>query len=449
MTINPNIFKAYDIRGVYPDEINEEVAYRVGRAIVVFTGAKTVVVGRDCRKSSEIFFKALERGITNEGADVIDIGLVSSPLFYFSVGDYDLHDAGIMITASHNPKQYNGLKLVRGNALPIGGVSGMDEIKRLVLENKWENKPVGNTVKTEVLDDYIQKVLGLVGVSKIKKLKVTVDAGNGMGGISLKKLAKYLPVKIISLYFEPDGNFPNHEANPTKPENLRDLQKAVLKEKANFGAALDGDGDRIAVIDENSEVVRGDFLVAILAQIMLKKYPGAKILYDVRCSNVVPETIRKFGGVPEMTPVGHAPIKNIMAKGDAVFGGELSNHFYFRDFYFAESPDLCLLLLLKYLADENKKMSEAIRDLKKYFHSGEINFEVKNKEGIIKKIKEKYFKNAKKITEIDGLRLDFDDWWFNVRPSNTEPLLRLNLEAKTEESMLEKKEELERLIKEF
>lgn len=211
---------------------------------------------------------------------------------------------------------------------------------------------------------------------------------------------------------------------------------------------MDGDADRIAVIDENGEVVRGDFLTAIFAEIMLKKYPAAKILYDVRCSNIVPETIKKFGGVPEMTPVGHAPIKNIMARGGAIFGGELSNHFYFRDFYFAESPDLCLLLLLKHLAEENKKMSEVVKNFKKYFHSGEINFEVRDKEKIIKKIEEKYISSAEKVIRIDGLRLDFKNWWFNVRPSNTEPLLRLNLEAKTEELMLEKKEELSELITE-
>jgi len=469
MTINPSIFKAYDIRGIYPKEINEEAAYRVGRAFVVFTGAKSVVVGRDCRTSSDKLFSALEKGILSEGADVIDIGLVSSPLFYFSVGDYDLRDAGIIITASHNPKEYNGFKMVRGNALPIGGASGMEKIKELVSENKWRDKPSGTTLKTSVIDDYLEKVLKLANFGEVEPprevqpLKIVADAGNGMGGLTLKKLERLLKsdfnknFKLIPLYFEPNGKFPNHEANPTKPENLADLQKAVLKNKADLGIALDGDGDRVAVIDENGEVVRGDLLTAIFAKILLLKYPGARILYDVRCSNIVPETIRELGGVPEMTPVGHAPIKKIMAEGNAVFGGELSNHFYFRDFYFAESPDLCLLLLLEYLSSPHPpyirggkgglmKMSEVVLPLKKYFHTGEINFEVKEKQGIIKKIKEKYFKDSKKTSEIDGWRMDFNDWWFSLRASNTEPLLRLNLEAKNQKLMEEKRNELERLI---
>ncbi len=444
--INPSIFKAYDIRGVYPEEINEEVAYEVGRAFVNFTKAKTVVIGRDCRLSSDSLFKALAKGILKEGADVIDLGGCSSSVFYFSVGEYDLHDAGIMITASHNPKEYNGFKLVRGNALPIGGVSGMEEIKKLVLAGKWKDAPAGNVVESDLTNDYIEKILSFADVTKIKPLKVVADAGNGMGGIALKKLAKELPVELIPLFFEPDGNFPNHEANPTKPENLADLREAVLKHKADFGLALDGDGDRVAVIDEQGEVVRGDYLATIFAKIMLQKYPGAKILYDVRCSNIVPETIKNAGGIAEMTPVGHAPIKKIMADGGAVFGGELSNHFYFRDFYFAESPDLCLLLLLKYLSETSQKMSEAARDLKKYFHTGEINFKVDEKEKIIKKLEEKYGSQADKIIKIDGLRIDFSDWWFSVRASNTEPLLRLNLEAKNQKLMKEKREELRRLI---
>jgi phosphomannomutase len=483
MTINPNIFKAYDIRGIYPHEINEEVAYRVGRAFVNFTNAQVVVVGRDCRLSSNSLFESLKNGLLKEGVDVIDIGPCSSPVFYFAVGEYDLYDGGIMITASHNPKEYNGLKLVRNNALPIGGVSGMEKIKEMVLKNVWKDKQQGNVIETEMLDAYVEKILSFVNlwtsevktnsnVKKSKKFKVVVDAGNGMGGLSLQMMSKVLKsdfnTQIIPIYFEPDGNFPNHEANPTKPENLNDLRREIIKQKADFGIALDGDGDRIAVVDEKGEVVRGDYLTPIFAKIILEKYKGARILYDVRCSNIVPETIKELGGIPEMTPVGHANIKKIMADGDAVFGGEFSNHFYFRDFYFAESPDLCLLLLLQYLTSlhyENKggltpshppyirgdkgglKMSEAILPLKKYFHSGEINFEVKDKEGIIKKIEEKYISNAKKVIRIDGLRLDFNEWWFNVRLSNTEPLLRLNLEAKSQELMEAKKEELSNFIK--
>lgn len=330
---------------------------------------------------------------------------------------------------------------------------------------------------------------------------MVADAGNGMGGITLKMLEKLLKsdfnknFKLIPLFFEPNGKFPNHEANPTKPENLADLQKAVLKNKADLGIALDGDGDRVAVVDENGEVVRGDLLTAIFAKILLLKYPGARILYDVRCSNIVPETIKNAGGIAEMTPVGHALIKKIMADGNAVFGGELSNHFYFRDFYFAESPDLCLLLLLEYLSSPpppisptcppkpelsaealakvggrrwkakqggqggvRKKMSEIVLPLKKYFHTGEINFEVgdsaqggprpsaSGKEKIIKKIEKKYSAGADKITKIDGLRMDFSDWWFSVRASNTEPLLRLNLEAKNQKLMEEKRDELRGLI---
>lgn len=447
MQITPSIFKAYDIRGIYPEDLNEEIAYRVGRAIVVLTGAKTVVIGRDARVSSNSLSEAIIRGVTDQGADAVDIGLVSTPMLNFAVAEYEEYEAGVMITASHNPKEYNGLKLCYGNALPIGENTGMADLKNLVIEGKFKEAKLGKLVKKEFLGAYVKKVLSLVDMSKIKSLKVVVDTANAVGAVPLPEIFKKIPCKFIPLYFELDGSFPNHEANPLKEETLTDLKKRVLKEGANFGVAIDGDADRIGFVDEKGQTVRADLILTLIARELLKENPGELILYDVRSSRVVKEEVERAGGRAEMCRVGHALIKKQMQDDGALFAGEFSSHFYYRDFYNVESGDLTMLKILEIVSQARRSLSEIVAPLLRYFHSGEINFEVADKEGVMKELEAKYSAGAKEISHLDGIRLDFGEWWFNVRPSNTEPLLRLNLEAKTKELMEAKKKELEDVIK--
>jgi len=445
--VNEAIFKAYDIRGVFKEDFNEETAKRVGQAMVLFTKAKTVVVGRDMRASSPGLAKAVIEGVTLMGADVIDIGECSTPVFNYAVAEYDLHDCGIMVTASHNPAKYNGFKLSYGDALPIGKGSGMDEIKKLVLEGEFEEQKVGNVVESPITDEYIETVFSFIDVEKIKPMKIIIDAGNGMAGPILEKIFKRLPqIEMISMYFKPDGTFPHHEANPIKEENLADLKKKMKEVMPDLGVAYDGDCDRIGFVDEQGETIPGDFMTALLAKEILKNNKGAKVHYDLRSSWSVRDTIIEAGGKPEMCMVGHALIKKLMRETGAVFSGELSSHFYYKDFYTVESGDLTLLFILQLLSEEGKKMSELVAPLKKYFHSGEINFEVEDKEGMMKKLEDMYSEDAKDVSHLDGIRLEFEDWWFNVRPSNTEPLLRLNLEAKTKEIMEEKRDEISKII---
>ena len=446
MSINSSIFKAYDIRGIYPRDLNEEVAYLVGRAVVVLTGAKTVVVGYDARFSSDSLVSAVIKGIIEQGADAVNIGLATTPMLNFAVAEYEEHEAGIMVTASHNPKEYNGLKLCYGNALPIGENTGMADIKKLVLEGKFSAASSGKIVKKDILPAYAEKVLSLIDVKKIKPLKVVVDTANAVGAIPLPEIFKAIPCQIIPLYFELDGSFPNHEANPLKEETLVDLKKKVLEEGADLGVAIDGDADRIGFVDEKGETVRADLILTLIAKKLLEEKPGELILYDVRSSRVVREVVESAGGRAEMCRVGHALIKKQMWDEGALFAGEFSSHFYYRDFYNVESGDLTMLKLLEIISQSGKSFSEIVAPLLKYFHSGEINFEVSDKAGKMKELEEKYSATASEISHLDGIRLDFSDWWFNVRPSNTEPLLRLNLEAKTEELMEKNKKELIEII---
>ena len=454
MSINSSIFKAYDIRGVYPQDLNEEIAYLVGRALVVFTGAKTVVVGRDMRSSSDSLSREVIRGIIDQGASAVDIGLVSTPMLNFAVAEYEEHEAGIMITASHNPKEYNGLKLCYGNALPIGGDTGMVGIKKLVTGGKFGEAEHGTATRKEILGPYIEKIFSLVDGDKIKPLKVVVDTANAVGVIPMPEVFKKIPCQLIPLYFELDANFPHHEANPLKEETLTDLKNKVLEEGADLGVAIDGDADRIGFIDEKGQTVRGDLIEALVAVELLKKNPGELVLYDVRSSQVIKEEVLKSGGRAEMCRVGHALVKKQMWDQGALFAGELSSHFYYRDFYKVESADLTMLKIFEIISQAGKPFSEIVAPLLRYYHSGEINFEVKDKERKMREIEEKYGSTAKEISHLDGIRLDFDDpatggvnWWFNVRASNTEPLLRLNLEAKTKSLMEDKKRELEEIIR--
>ncbi len=455
MSIDPKLFKAYDIRGLSPEEIDADFAYRVGQAMVVFTKAKTVVVGRDMRDTTPTLFDALSQGITSQGADVIDIGLVTTPMLYYAVAEYDLHDAGVMITASHNPKQYNGFKLCYGDALPIGGESGMKDVRDIAIAGPYPTKKAGTIVTTDIRSSYIKKLISFVNVAKFQDLNVVVDTANGMEGAIIQDVFAKLPsCRMTGLFLELDGAFPNHEANPLKEETLDALKTAVRSVRADIGVAFDGDGDRIGLVDENGETVRADWIGALLAPLLLTRSPGATMLYDVRESLVVREEIERAGGRAIMCRVGHGLIKPQMRREDAVFASELSGHFYFRDVYGAESSDLVLLLFLELLSASGKKLSELVAPLKRYAHSGEINFEVADKDAVLAKLEQVYGHEATDISRIDGLRMDFrdvntpeNDWWFSVRVSNTEPLLRLNLEAKRAEKMSEERERLLAIIR--
>ncbi len=443
MKINEEIFKTYDVRGTYPDQINEEIAKKIGEAYIVFSKAKTVVVGRDMRISSEGLAKNLIEGLTRQGAKVIDIGLISTPVIYYAVNA--LHaDGAIMVTASHNPKEYNGFKFTREEGIPISSETGLKEIKKIVEgEELPEAKTKGSIETKEMTEDYINFLLSKS--DPIKRMKIVVDAGNGMGGKTLPVLFRKLNLEIIPLYFELDGSFPHHEANPLKPENLVDLQNKVKETNADLGVAFDGDADRVGFVTGKGEIISGDMITALLAEEMLKEHPGAKILYDLRSSWATKEAIEQAGGIPIMSKVGHALIKAHMRKEEAVFAGELSSHYYFQDFFYCDSGVYALIKILELITDSGKTLEELIKPLQKYFSSGEMNFETKDKEKVMEAFKEKY-KEAPKIFFLDGVSVEYPDWWFNVRPSGTEPLLRLKIEAKTKELLEEKKKELVEII---
>lgn len=441
------LFKAYDVRGIVPDELNEDIAYRIGRATAEFLKTRRIVVGRDMRASSGPLSKALCKGITDTGTDVIWIGQCSSPMCYFAVGRYG-YGGGVMVTASHNPAKYNGMKFCRENAIPVGSDGGLKDIEKRVAELGEQKVPPpkavrkGKIVKKAILNDYVRHVLSFA--EGIKPFRIVMDAGNGMTGKFLPALLKKLPqLKVKKMYFKPDGSFPHHEADPLKDENIRDLQREVLATRPDLGIAFDGDGDRVAFVDEKGARVPNDLISALIAREMLAK-KKAPMVYDLRSSWVVKEEVLKHGGTPLESRVGHSFIKALMRKHDAMFGGELSGHYYFKDNYFADSADIAWLKILNVLSKENRPFSEVAAPLRRYHATGEINFHVSDKDGIIRNLKQKYGNGE--ISEKDGITVRFPDWWFNVRPSNTEPVLRLNLEAKTRGLMAEKKAELERLV---
>jgi phosphomannomutase len=447
--MDSKIFKAYDIRGLYPEEFNEKVAYKVGRAMVVFSEAKRVVIGRDMRESSDSIFEALASGVMDQGADVINIGKCTTPMLDFAVGNFEPNDAGVMITASHNPKEYNGLKLVKSDASSIGIGIGMEEIRDMAVRDSFPNPMSGRKGEMgdiDILEDYIKKICEFVDIKKISPLKIAVDGGNGMIGIPLTRILKDLPCRATELFLEPDGNFPNHHPNPSEEKNLEDLKKAVLLNECDLGIAFDGDGDRCRFIDEKGNSLRGDIVTVILAREFLKKNPGRAIVHDLISSWIVDEEVKNAGGVPVSSKVGHSYIKTAMRKENAIFGGEMSGHFYHSSFFGAESAILTMLMFLETMSVEKKKVSELSDPLFKYWHTGEINFHVHDKEAKMQEIEQRYADGAKSVSREDGVKIEYEDWWFNVRPSNTEPLLRLNLEAKTKEMMEVKKEELVRIL---
>jgi len=425
--VNPAIFKAYDIRGIYPTELNEEIAYLIGRAFVTFLGAETVIVGRDMRTSGPVLFDAVTRGIMDQGADVVDIGMVSTDQYYFAC--IQLGFPGMMVTASHNPKQYNGFKMVRRMPYLLSGDEGIQDLRRLV-ESEAFPTPTrrGQRREYDFKAQFVQKVLSLIDVEAIKPLKVIVDTGNGMVGPILQEVYAHLPIQLTGMYLDPDGTLPNHGLDPLMPENRAELQQRVKDEGADIGFAFDGDGDRFFAIDDRGEFISGDFLTAILGRYLLEKEPGAKIIYDVRASWAVPDEVRAAGGIPLIERVGHAFIKRRMANEDAIFAGEVSGHYYFKAFAFADSGIIPSLYLLEMLSKRGVKMSELLSRLEsRYFISGEINSRVSDVAAKLNEIAERY--SDGKIERIDGISVSYDTWHFNVRGSNTEPLIRLNLES--------------------
>ncbi len=446
------VFKAYDIRGLVEGELSDDLAYRIGRAYGVFLhgkysdfDGKSIVVGYDMRQTSPQFSKEVIRGLNDEGLDVVDIGLATTPLFNFACSNYSEYVAGIMVTASHNPAKYNGFKMTLGDGTPVGRGGGMEEIRDLAEKNDFKNSLAKGSIKNrEILEDYLSKIFSIVKSETIKPLKIVVDAGNGMAKVSFVEVLKRLPVQVEYMYLEPDGTFPNHEANPLNVETLQALQKRVVEVGADFGFALDGDADRVGLVDEKGDVVEASFVGALMGLEVLRSNPGVYMLYDLRSSKIVRDVWEQNGARTGMCPVGHALIKKMMKEVGAFFASELSLHLYYNDMHDVESTDLALLYFLSLVSRSGKKLSELTAPLNKYFHSGEINFHVEEKDKILANLREKYVDG--KSVELDGFYVEYPTWWFNVRSSNTEPVLRLNLESNTKSEMEEKLAEVKKII---
>jgi len=445
--LDPKVFKAYDIRGIYPSEIDEAGAYAIGRGYVEQFEPRRVAVGRDMRLSGPAMQAEVMRGAADAGAQVLDLGLIGTEMLYFAVGELGL-DGGIVVTASHNPKAYTGMKIVRRGALPVGGESGLLDVRDRALAGARERTgPAGTVTPYDVWPAYVDRVTSFVDVSALRPLRVVIDAANGMAGAMLPPVLERLPVEVVRCFFEPDGSFPNHEPNPLLPENREFIVAKTLEEGADLGVAFDGDADRCFFVDDAGEFVPGDFATALFAKSVLAKEPGARIIYDVRASWAVPHTITDAGGVPLINRVGHAYIKHRMRKEDAAFAGEVSGHYYFRDFSQADSGVVPFLMMLEVVSKAGRPLSELLRPFREtYFITGELNTPVADVALKLQELKE-HFGAGGRVTHLDGLSVDFDDWHFNVRPSNTEPLLRLNLEARTREQMEAKRDEVLALIR--
>ena len=432
------VFKAYDVRGEYPEQLDEELAERIGRAFIALTGARTLAIGQDMRPSSGPLADALTRGATSQGADVLRIGLCSTDMLYYVSGALDV--AAIMLTASHNPSRYNGLKFCKPGAVPMGEESGLTDLKRMVAAGEPAGdapRPGRVESRADLVERYAEHVRGFVDAAALRPLTVVADAGNGMAGFVLPKIFAGLPLRLIPLYFELDGNFPNHPADPINPDNLKDLQARVLAEGADVGLAFDGDADRVFLVDERGGIVPSSLVGALVARTMCEREPGATVLYNLICSHVVPETIREAGGTPVRTRVGHSFIKAVMADTGAIFGCEHSGHYYFRDNYRADSGLIAALVVLEVLSRAGQPLSQVLAPYRRYADSGEINRRVAGDDPkqVIEQVAEAFAGQPQDRT--DGLTVEdeADGWWFNLRPSNTEPLLRLNVEAGTEERM--------------
>ena len=450
MLINPSIFKAYDVRGVYPGEIDETVARAIGAAFVTYLKATRIAVGRDMRLSSPALAAAFIEGATGQGADVVDYGMIPTDMLYFVVAR-EKHEGGVEITASHNPKQYNGMKMVRQEAFPLSGDAGITDIRDMIALDRIPPPAArtGQVTEKTLLDPYIEHVLGFVDAAAIRPFKVVLDAGSGMAGLVAPKIFDRLACKTTRLCFDIDGNFPNHEANPLIEENRRDIVERVVADGADIGIAWDGDADRCFFIDGTGEFIPGDFITALLAEAFLLKYPGQTIIYDLRASHAVKDVVDRLGGKAMMNRVGHAFIKRRMRESNAIFGGEVTGHYYFRDNFYADNGFIPALLILELMSKKAQSLHELLEPLRRrYFISGEINTKLASMDLVqptLDRLAKKY-RNAQQYT-LDGLSLEFPDWHFNVRPSNTEPLVRLNLEAKRPDLMAAKRDEVLAVIR--
>jgi len=426
--IDETIFRDYDIRGVYPKQINEEVYYILGRAVASYLSVSLIAVGFDMRLSSAVLFKAITKGLTDQGSDVVDLGLISTEMHYFASGKYRF-PASIIISASHNPAQYNGLKIVTAGVVPLHGEYGLPKIKRLALAQQFKN-PIkkGNIAKQTITKDWINHALSFIDTKKIAPLTVVIDAGNGMGGVSWSRIEKKLPIRIIPLYFEPDGHFPHHLPDPLKAENLASLKRTIIEKKADLGLAIDGDADRLFAVDEKGTPLSGTVTTAILAAAMLEKYHQGTILYNAVCGRIVPEKVLSLNGKAIRVRVGHSFIKTYMKKHQAIFAGEHSGHFYFKDNFYADSAFIAGLTFLEFLSKKNTSLSTLVSQYNKYPASGEVNFKTATTEDIHKQLPS-FFADADSIDYLDGLSVWYNDWWFNLRASKTEPYIRLNVEA--------------------
>ncbi len=445
--IDPAIFKAYDVRGVYPTELSDEAAYRIARALVSFLGADRVAVGRDMRVSSPALAAAVIRGITEQGADAVDLGLTTTDELYFAVGKFG-YPAGVMITASHNPGRYNGLKLCRAEAVALSSETGVNQIRDLALAGDFgQPSRQGQVIARDVSDDYVRHCLSFIDVGKVRPLKIAVDAGNGMAGMIIPRVFAHLPCALVPLYFELDGAFPNHPASPIEPENTEELRRVVVEQHCDMGVAFDGDADRMFLVDERGRLLGGDMVTALVAQSLLRTHPHATILYNLICSRSVPEVIERNGGVAVRTRVGHSFIKARMREENAIFGGEHSGHFYFRDNWFADSGLIAFLIVLELISESGKTVSELLKPIDTRVRSGEINTEVSDQQGRMRAIEEHFAAQGAEIDHLDGITMAFPTWWANVRPSNTEPLLRLNVEADTPDELARRRDEVLSIIR--
>ncbi|HNT29812.1 MAG TPA: phosphomannomutase/phosphoglucomutase [bacterium] len=440
-----SIFGSYDVRAVYPDTLDEQGAYAIGRALAIYLKQATIVVGRDMRTAAPAIQEALMKGLTEQGSDVVDIGLVSTDMSYFACGKYG-YGGAVMVTASHNPPQYIGMKFCRENAIPMSLTTGLKDVCALAESGDFPTPPrTGMITPKDVYADWISHALSFIDTSTLKPLRIVVDAGNGMAGKVIPQVAEKIPVTIIPLYFELDGTFPNHLANPIEPENIKDLQDKVRETNADLGMAFDGDADRVFLTDETGAIIPGTLMTAMVAKMMLGKQPGETILYNAICGDICPETIVTNGGKAVRTKVGHSIIKQDMRTHNAIFAGEHSGHYYFRDNYYADSGLIAALIVLELISKDGRKLSEIVQEFDRYHASGEINSWVEDIPAKLAKIKQA-FADAQ-LDELDGITIRYPEWWANIRASNTEPLLRLNIEAKTAEELTKQTEKLTTLIR--
>jgi phosphomannomutase len=448
--LNPSIFKAYDVRGLYPSEISEEIAGEIGRGFVTYLGAQQIGVSRDMRLSSPTLAAAFIEGALAQGCDVVDYGMMATDMLYFAVAKDGL-EGGAQITASHNPGEYNGIKMVRREALPLSGDAGLGDIRDMIATGTLppQAPQPGRRTERDVLDAYIDHIMSFIDASIVRPFKVVADAGNGMAGLVAPKMFGRLPCQVIEMCYTPDGRFPNHEANPLIEENRAHIVQRVVQEKADIGIAWDGDADRCFFIDGTGEFVAGDFVTALLAEAFLLRHPQATIVYDLRASHAVRDVVEHYGGRALMNRVGHAFIKRRMRDEDAIFGGEVTGHYYFRENFYADNGFIPALLMLELMSKKQKSLAELLEPLRaKYFISGEINTKVASMTAVEEKLQAlaRQYAGAS-IMKLDGVSVEFPDWHFNVRPSNTEPLLRLNLEATTEAEMEKRRDEVLDIIR--